>query len=54
MGVLALRLDGHFDEIRKRFDRLVQRYLDVLSETFMVRQLPSWRENLGKRQVKAQ
>ena len=31
----------------------VQRYLDVLSETFMVRQLPSWRENVGKRQVKA-
>jgi predicted AAA+ superfamily ATPase len=31
----------------------VQRYLDVLSETFMVRQLPSWRENIGKRQVKA-
>ena len=31
----------------------VQRYLGVLSETFMVRQLPSWRENIGKRQVKA-
>jgi hypothetical protein len=31
----------------------VQRYLDVLTETFMVRQLPSWRENIGKRQVKA-
>jgi predicted AAA+ superfamily ATPase len=31
----------------------VQRYLDVLSETFMVRRLPSWRENIGKRQVKA-
>lgn len=31
----------------------VQRYLDVLSETFMVRQLQSWHENLGKRQVKA-
>ncbi|MFI5169319.1 MAG: ATP-binding protein [Vicinamibacterales bacterium] len=31
----------------------VQRYLDVLSETFMVRQLPSWHENVGKRQVKA-
>ncbi|MGH9318131.1 MAG: ATP-binding protein [Thermoanaerobaculia bacterium] len=31
----------------------VQRYLDILTETFMVRQLPSWHENLGKRQVKA-
>ncbi len=31
----------------------VQRYLDVLSATFMVRQLPSWHENMGKRQVKA-
>ncbi len=31
----------------------VQRYLDVLTETFMVRQLQSWRENVGKRQVKA-
>ena len=31
----------------------VQRYLDLLSETFMVRQLPSWHENVGKRQVKA-
>lgn len=31
----------------------VQRYLDVLTETFMVRQLQSWHENLGKRQVKA-
>lgn len=31
----------------------VQRYLDVLAETFMVRQLPSWHENIGKRQVKA-
>jgi uncharacterized protein len=31
----------------------VQRYLDVLTETFMVRQLQPWHENLGKRQVKA-
>ena len=31
----------------------VQRHLDVLSETLMVRQLPSWHENVGKRQVKA-
>jgi len=31
----------------------IARYLDVLTETFMVRQLPSWHENIGKRQVKA-
>ncbi len=31
----------------------VQRYLDVLSATFMVRQLPPWHENLAKRQIKA-
>lgn len=31
----------------------VQRYLDVLTETFMVRQVQSWHENIGKRQVRA-
>ena len=31
----------------------VQRYLDVLTETFMVRQLPPWHEDLSKRQVRA-
>lgn len=31
----------------------IQRYLDVLTDTFMVRQLQSWYENIGKRQVKA-
>src|SRR5947208_6610089 len=30
-----------------------RRYLDVLSAAFVVRQLPPWFENLGKRQVKA-
>ena len=30
-----------------------RRYLDILSGTFMVRQLPPWFENLKKRQVKA-
>jgi predicted AAA+ superfamily ATPase len=30
-----------------------QRYLDVLTETFMIRQLQPWHENVGKRQVKA-
>lgn len=31
----------------------VRRYLDWLTQTFMVRQLPAWHANLGKRQVKA-
>jgi len=31
----------------------IRRYLDLLAHTFMVRQLPPWHENLGKRQVKA-
>jgi predicted AAA+ superfamily ATPase len=31
----------------------VRRYLDWLTQTFMVRQLLPWHENLGKRQVKA-
>lgn len=31
----------------------VRRYVDLLSDVFMVRQLPPWFENLGKRQVKS-
>ncbi|MCX8017218.1 MAG: ATP-binding protein [Rhodocyclaceae bacterium] len=31
----------------------VRRYLDILTGTMVVRQLPPWHENLGKRQVKA-
>ena len=31
----------------------VRRYLDLMAGVFMVRQLPSWFENLGKRQVKS-
>jgi uncharacterized protein len=31
----------------------VRRYLDLLTGVFMVRQLPPWFENIGKRQVKA-
>ncbi len=31
----------------------MRRYLDILSSTFMVRQLAPWHENIGKRQVKA-
>lgn len=31
----------------------VRRYLDLMTDVFMMRQLPPWFENLGKRQVKA-
>ncbi|OGT54473.1 MAG: hypothetical protein A3F17_07705 [Gammaproteobacteria bacterium RIFCSPHIGHO2_12_FULL_41_15] len=31
----------------------VKRYLDILTDTFMLRQLPPWYENIGKRQVKS-
>jgi predicted AAA+ superfamily ATPase len=31
----------------------VRRYLDLLSNTFVIRQLPPWQENLKKRQVKS-
>ena len=31
----------------------VRRHLDILSSAFLVRQLPPWFENVGKRQVKA-
>jgi hypothetical protein len=34
-------------------DKTVRSYLDILTGTFMVRQLQPWHENLGKRQVKA-
>jgi len=34
-------------------DKTVKTYLDDLSQTYMVRQLQPWFENLGKRQVKS-
>lgn len=34
-------------------DKTVRSYLDILSGTFMVRQLQPWYENIGKRQVKS-
>lgn len=34
-------------------DKTVRSWLDVLTGTYMVRQLQPWHENLGKRQVKA-
>jgi len=34
-------------------DKTVRSYLDVLTQTFMVRQVCPWFENVAKRQVKA-
>jgi hypothetical protein len=34
-------------------DKTVRSYLDLLTGTFMVRQLQPWHENIGKRQVKS-
>jgi predicted AAA+ superfamily ATPase len=34
-------------------DKTVRSYLDILTGTFMVRQLQPWHANIGKRQVKA-
>jgi len=34
-------------------DKTVRSYLDILTGTFMTRQLQPWHENIGKRQVKA-
>lgn len=34
-------------------NKTIQHYLDILTGTFMVRQLKPWFENIGKRQVKA-
>lgn len=34
-------------------DKTIRSYLDILTGTYMVRQLQPWHENLGKRQVKA-
>lgn len=34
-------------------DKTVKHYADILSDTFMIRQLKPWRVNIAKRQVKA-
>lgn len=34
-------------------DKPIRRYLDILTGTFMVRQLQPWFENIGKRQIKS-
>ncbi len=46
----------NFSELGRSFgaaDTTVRRYLDLLSATFMVRQLQPWHVNAGKRQVKS-
>jgi predicted AAA+ superfamily ATPase len=46
----------NYSELGRSFgasDNTVRRYLDLLSSTFMVRQLPPWHEKIKKRQVKA-
>ena len=46
----------NYSELGRSFgasDNTVRRYLDLLSSTFMVRQLTPWYENIKKRQVKA-
>lgn len=46
----------NYSELGRSFgasDNTVRRYMDLLSSTFMVRQLPPWHENIKKRQVKA-
>jgi uncharacterized protein len=35
-------------------DHTIKRYIDILVGTFMIRILPPWFENIGKRQVKSQ
>ena len=34
-------------------DKTVRHYVDILTQTFLLRQLPPWHENLAKRQVKS-
>lgn len=34
-------------------DKTVRSYLDILTETYMIRQLQAWHENISKRQVKS-
>ncbi len=34
-------------------DKTIRSYLDILTGTYMIRQLQPWHENIGKRQVKA-
>ena len=46
----------NYSEMARSFgvaDTTIRRYLDILTETFMVRQLQPWYENIKKRQVKS-
>ena len=46
----------NYSELGRSFgasDKTIRRYLDLLSSTFMLRQLSPWHENIKKRQVKA-
>lgn len=46
----------NYSELGRSFgiaDTTARKYIDILSATFMLRQLPPWHENLKKRQVKA-
>lgn len=45
----------NFSELGRSFganDKTIRNYLDILTETFMIRQLRPWYENIKKRQVK--
>jgi predicted AAA+ superfamily ATPase len=45
----------NYSELGRSFganDKTIRNYLDILSETFMIRQLQPWHENIKKRQVK--
>lgn len=46
----------NYSELARSFgtsDATIRRYLDILTGTFMIRQLQPWHENISKRQVKA-
>lgn len=46
----------NYSELGRSFgiaDTTARKYIDILSATFMLRQLPPWHENLKKRQVKS-
>jgi predicted AAA+ superfamily ATPase len=46
----------NYSELGRSFglsDTNIRNYVDILTETFMVRQLQPWHENIGKRQVRA-
>lgn len=45
----------NYSELGRSFganDKTIRNYLDILTETFMIRQLRPWHENIKKRQVK--